>query len=104
MNTIALKALAAASLSLVAVAPAAAQDVHVTVHHGDLDIASPAGAATLAERLEIGAKAACGRADPRDLKAGAALGECREAALQGAMKQAAAKGAVVEGTALASLD
>ncbi|KRA82741.1 UrcA family protein [Altererythrobacter sp. Root672] len=103
MNTIALKALAAASLSLLAVAPAAAQEVHVTVHHGDLDIATPTGAAVLAERLEIGAKAACGRVDPRDMKAGAALSECREAAMQNAVEQAAAKGAAVEGTALASL-
>jgi UrcA family protein len=103
MNTIALKALAAASLSLLAVAPAAAQEVRVTVHHGDLDIATPAGAAILAERLEVGAKAACGRIDPRDMKAGAALSSCREAAMQNAVEQATAKGAAIDGATLASL-
>ncbi len=91
MNTIALKALAAASLSILAISPAAAQDMRVAVSYGDLDIASTDGAETLSQRLEAGARTACGRADVRDVKVGAAVAACREAALQGAREQAAAE-------------
>ena len=100
MNTLAIKALAAASLSLLAVVPAAAEDVHATVRYGDLDIASPAGDKVLAERLEAGIDAVCARPDNRDLKSAAAWQACKDAAMTDAARQLAQKGAAQ----LAALD
>ena len=99
MKTIALKALAAATLSILAVAPAAAEEAHVTVSYGDLDIASPAGAEALSQRLQNGIEAACGRADSRDLKVRAAQAACKDAAMTGAVAQLSQQGAT-----LAALD
>ena len=89
--------IAAASLSLFAAAPAAAHDV--TVFYGDLDLATAAGAQTLANRVEAGAETACARPDNRDLKSMAEFTACKDAAIAAALQQLAEKG-----TALALLD
>jgi len=99
MKTIAIKALAAASLSLIAVAPAAAEEVHATVHYGDLDISSAAGAEVLAQRVEAGVEAACGKLESRDMKITAAWQACKDTARADAVAQLAQKG-----TNLALLD
>ena len=104
MNTLAIKALAAASLSLLAVVPAAAEEVHTTVRYDDLDIASPAGLQALVGRLQSGIKTVCARPDSRDLKAISAWHECKDAAMASAVEQLARKGAAVEGTSLALFD
>lgn len=91
MKTIAM-ALAAASLSLVAVAPAAAQESRVTVNYGDLDLASPAGSEALFERLVTGVRTVCERPDIRDLKAVAAWEDCKDRAMSSALEQLAVKG------------
>lgn len=93
MKTIAIKALAAASLSLLAVAPAAAQEVKATVFFGDLDIASAAGAETLNARLLGAIDAVCERPDIRDLKSNVAWNECKDAAMSSALEQLALSGA-----------
>lgn len=103
MKTLAIKALAAASLSLLAVAPAAAEEVQITVHYGDLDIASPEGAQVLASRLQNAAERACIRPAMRDLKSFAAWGECKDAAFAAAVAQLAQKGGTLEGPSLAGL-
>jgi len=86
-------ALAAASLSLLAIAPAAAEEVRVTVPYGDLDIASAAGAEALNARLLGGIKSACDRPGIRDVKANAAWEACKDAAMSSALEQLAVKGA-----------
>jgi UrcA family protein len=93
MKTIAIKALAAASLSLVAVAPAAAREVQATVFFGDLDIASYEGARTLNVRLLGAIDSVCERPSVRDLKANVAFNECRDAAMSSALEQLTAVGA-----------
>jgi len=95
MKTIALKALAAASLSFLAVAPAAAEEVQATVHFGDLDLATATGAEALNARLLGGVKTVCQRPDIRDLKAVAAWEACKDAAMSSALEQLTAKGANV---------
>ena len=95
MNKLAIKALAAASLSLLAIAPAAAQEVRVAIHYGDLDITSAAGAEQLNARLETGIKTACGRPEVRDFKSVTAWTECRDAAMSSAFEQLAQQGAAL---------
>lgn len=97
MKAIAIKALAAASLSLLAVAPAAAQEVRATVHFSDLDIASPAGAEVLNARLLGTIESVCERPDMRDLKAMVAWEACKDAAMSSAVEQLAARGAAFGG-------
>jgi UrcA family protein len=92
MKTIAIKTLAATSLSLVAVAPAAAQEVRATVHIGDLDVASAAGAEALNARLLGSIDAVCERPDLRNLKAVSAWEQCKDAAMSSALEQLSAKG------------
>ena len=95
MTSVALKALAAASLAFIAVAPAAAQQVQATVHYGDLDIASPAGAEVLNTRLLGTVKSVCERPDLRDLKSMSAWEACKDAAMSSALEQLAVKGATL---------
>lgn len=95
MNTLAINALAAVSLSLLAVAPVAAEEVRATVHYGDLDISSPAGAEALNARLLGSIKSVCARPDIRDLKAVAAWEACKDAAMSSALEQLSAQGATV---------
>ena len=93
MNSFAIKALAAASLSLLAVAPAAAQELQATVSYGDLDISSAAGAEALNARLLGTVKSVCERPDIRDLKAVTAWEACKDAAMSDALEQLSGKGA-----------
>lgn len=103
MKTLAIKALAAASLSLLAVAPAAAEEVRVAVPFGDLDITTPAGAEALAARIEAGVETVCARPESRAMTAFAAWDACKANARAEAVAQLAEKGAAVEGTSLAAL-
>jgi UrcA family protein len=93
MKAIAIKALAAASLSLLAVAPAAAEEIRIAVHFGDLDVASAEGAEVLHQRLQAGIATACARPDMRNLKAMVAWEECKDAAMSSALTQLAQRGA-----------
>jgi UrcA family protein len=95
MKTIAIQVLAAASLSLVAVAPAAAEQVQTTVTYGDLDVASPEGARALVERVQASVETVCARPETRGLKALAKWSECRDAALAGASEQLARQGVTI---------
>ena len=94
MKTIA-KALAAVSLSLIAVAPAAAQETQASVHYGDLDLASAAGAKALNARLLETIDTVCERPDIRNLWAVPAYEACKDRAMSSALEQLAAKGARV---------
>ena len=91
MNTFAIKALAAASLSLLAVAPAAAQEVRATVGFADLNVSSAAGAAALNARLLGTINTVCEWPDLRNLKAVTAWEACKDAAMSGALEQLARK-------------
>ena len=92
MTKLAIQALAAVSLSLLAVAPAAAQEVRTVVSYGDLDIASAAGAEALNARVLGGIKSVCERPDMRDLKAITAWEACKDAAMSSALEQLTLKG------------
>ena len=94
MKTLA-TAIAAATLALVAAAPAAAQQVQATVSYGDLDVASAAGAEALNARLLGTIKSVCERPDIRDLKAVTAWEACKDAAMSSALEQLAVKGAAL---------
>lgn len=59
----------AASLATLAVAPAAAEPVHLTIDASDIDVTSPAGAERLAQRIEAKVEQACERPFMRDLVA-----------------------------------
>ena len=91
MNTFAIKALAAASLSLLAIAPAAAQEVRATVGFADLDVRSAAGAEALNARLLGTINTVCERPDLRNLKAVTVWEACKDAAMSGALEQLARK-------------
>jgi UrcA family protein len=88
MTKLPITAALAASLSLLAVAPAAAESVPVQVTYGDLDLATPAGAKMLAQRVD----AACERPDLRDLRAVSTWQECKDEARASAMEQLNSKG------------
>jgi len=94
MNTIA-KALAAASLSLIAVAPAAAQQTQASVRYSDLDLSSAAGAKALNARLLETIDTVCERPDMRSLWAIPAWQACKDRAMSSALEQLAANGALV---------
>ena len=66
---------------------AADETVSVVVPYGDLDVADPAGADTLTQRIDAAAEKVCDRPDMRDLKAMVAFEECKADALAGAMEQ-----------------
>ena len=68
-------------------APVADQTVSVTVPYGDLDVADPAGADALTQRIDSAAEKVCHRPDIRDLKGMVAFEECKADALAGAMEQ-----------------
>lgn len=81
--------LAAAALAGSVATPAvAAEDVvSVTVPFADLDIADPAGANALTQRIDSAVDKVCDRPDMRNLKAMIAWEECKTEALAGAMEQ-----------------
>jgi len=83
-------AIAAASLSLLAVAPAAAEEVQATIHVGDLDISSAAGAEALNARLLGTIKSVCERPAVLNVKANVAWNECKDAAMSSALEQLSA--------------
>jgi UrcA family protein len=95
MTKFALSALAAASVSLLAVAPAAAEEFTVQVPYSDLDLASPTGAKALAQRVD----AACERPDIRNLKAMSAWEACKDTARNSAMEQLNSKGVTFDSSA-----
>jgi UrcA family protein len=95
MTKLAIHAALAASLSLLAVAPAAAEEFTTQVTYGDLDLASPAGAKILAQRVD----AACTRPDIRDLSAVSAWQECKDTARTSAMEQLNSKGVAFDSSA-----
>ena len=71
------------------VTPALAADetVSVSVPYADLDIADPAGADVLTQRIDSAVEKVCERPDIRNLKAMAAWEECKADALAGAIEQ-----------------
>jgi len=81
--------LAAAALAGGLATPVLAADetVSVTVPFGDLDIANPAGADALSQRIDSAVDKVCDRPDMRNLKGMVAWEECKAAALAGAMEQ-----------------
>ena len=84
--------LAAATLASGFAAPAFAEapveeTVSVVVPYGDLDVADPAGADALTQRIDAAAEKVCSRPDIRDLKGMVAFEECKADALAGAMEQ-----------------
>jgi UrcA family protein len=95
MNTIAIQVLAAASLSLVIAAPAAAEQVQATVTYADLDVASPEGAYKLVERVQASVETVCARPETRGLKALATWSECRDTAMADASEQLARQGVTI---------
>jgi UrcA family protein len=66
---------------------AAAETVSVTVPYADLDVANPAGADALSQRIDSAVEKVCHRPDMRNLKGMVAWEECKAAALAGAMEQ-----------------
>jgi UrcA family protein len=95
MTKFALGAFAAAAASLLAVAPAAAEEFTVQVPYSDLDLASPTGAKALAQRVS----SICQRPDIRDLRAVAAWQQCKDIALNSAMEQLNSKGVTFDSSA-----
>jgi UrcA family protein len=95
MTKFAIHAVLGASLSLLAVAPAAAEEFTTQVTYGDLDLASSAGAKVLAQRVD----AACARPDIRDLSAVSAWQQCKDAARNSAMEQLNSKGVAFDSAA-----
>jgi UrcA family protein len=84
MTKLAIGAALAATLSFLAVSPAAAEGTNVQVGYGDLDLSSAAGAKTLARRVFA---AACTRPDVLNLKNYADWQDCKENARNSAMEQ-----------------
>ena len=95
MTKFALGAIVAASVSLLAVAPAAAEEFTVQVPYSDLNLASPSGAKVLAQRVD----SACERPDIRDLKAVSAWQACKDAARNSAMEQLNSRGVTFDSSA-----
>jgi UrcA family protein len=63
------------------------ETVSVVVSYGDLDVADPADANALTQRIDVAVEKVCHRPDIRDLKGNVAYEECKAAALAGAMEQ-----------------
>ena len=82
--------LAAATLAGGLATPAFAADeqvVSVVVPYGDLDVADPAGADALSQRIDSAVEKVCHRPDIRNLKGMVAWEQCKADALAGAMEQ-----------------
>ncbi len=93
MTKFAITAALAASLSFVAVAPAAAEEVLVRVSYGDLDLNTPAGAEVLGKRHRGQCRDRLRtprRAQPQG--AWSAFEKCKDQVVTGAVEQMAAKG------------
>ena len=70
-------------------APAAAEEVSVTVAVDDLNLTSPAGMATLDKRISAAVDKVCSTAVRRDLWGRATWEECKAATLADARRQQA---------------
>jgi UrcA family protein len=79
-----------AALTAAIAAPAAAEEPSVTVYFGDLDLASPAGKATLDKRIAAAVEKVCSGAERRDIRGWMAAEECKVLTLDDAMEQLAA--------------
>ncbi len=79
--------LATAATLLLTIGPALAEPhaVQAKVNYADLDLQSPAGAATLYRRISSAARRVCDAGDSRDLRAQQAARRCREAAVDRAV-------------------
>ena len=87
-SILAAAAVSAGLLSLVAAAPATAQDASsIAVGYADLNLASPLGRNILDRRIANAASQLCGTARQVDLNATAAVDECREATIEGVQPQ-----------------
>jgi UrcA family protein len=95
MTKLVLSAAVAASVSLLAVAPAAAEEFQAQVAYGDLDLTSPSGAKALAQRVD----SVCAKPDIRDLQAYSAWQECKDTARNSAMEQLNGKGIAFDSSA-----
>lgn len=85
-----LAALAMSGVAVPAAAETAAAPIEsfsVSVGFGDLDVATPAGAAALDKRIEAAASEVCQKPDIRQLKLMAAWEECKSSAKAGALEQ-----------------
>ncbi|HEY6816491.1 MAG TPA: UrcA family protein [Croceibacterium sp.] len=89
MRTSIATVLAAAALVGLATPAFAADEetVTVTVPYADLDVADPADADALTQRIDSAVEEVCHRPDMRNLKAMVAWEECKADALAGAMEQ-----------------
>ncbi len=74
----ALGAIVATFVTVSASAPAHAEPVTAAVHYGDLDLASPAGAARLRHRIHAAADQVCG---PQEALFRARIADCRRTAI-----------------------
>ena len=72
------------------VAPAAAETISITVPYEDLNLARPAGIATLEKRIKRATEQVCARAAPRNLVDAAVREECMVTTLANAREQMAA--------------
>lgn len=81
--------LAAAALAGGLATPSIAADTtaSVTVSYADLDVADPAGANALTQRIDAAVEKVCHRPDIRNLRGMVAWEECKAGALAGAMEQ-----------------
>ena len=80
--------LAAAALAGGFATPAlAADEISVVVPFSDLDVADPAGADALTQRIDAAVEKVCHRPDIRNLKGMVAWEECKTDALASAMEQ-----------------
>jgi UrcA family protein len=85
----------AASVSLLAVAPAAAEEFTVQIPYSDLKLDTASGAEALAQRVA----SVCERPDIRNLQAVAAWQNCKETARNSAMEQLNSKAVAFDSAA-----
>jgi len=76
-----------AALILPSAAMAAPEGQSVLVRYADLDLTSSRGTQALQARIDRAARAVCGSADIRDLRAMSDVQHCRQVALSGAAPQ-----------------
>jgi UrcA family protein len=80
-----------AALTAAIAAPAAADELSVTVAFGDLDLSTAAGKAALDERIEAAVEKVCSPTQRRDIRGWMAAEECKVLTLADAMEQLAAR-------------
>lgn len=74
--------------SALVTAPSLSAVPYRIVQVADLNLANPAGVATLKGRIKGAVWAVCGRADIRDIPTSRAISDCRDASYADAMAQA----------------